>query len=61
MFGNDCGGLGMNAKVKVSIRCKRCGEKFVLRGRKEKGRIHTGFKKCICDNEDDFEIHEEDA
>lgn len=48
-------------RVKVIIRCNRCGERFVLRGRKEKERIETGFKMCLCDNASDFEIREEDA
>lgn len=43
-------------RVKVVIRCKRCGEKFTLRGRKERGRIDTGFKMCICSNTADFEV-----
>jgi len=46
------------ARVKVSIYCRLCGEKFVLRGRREKGKIDTGFKQCICNNAEDFEIHE---
>ncbi|MBB6674172.1 hypothetical protein [Cohnella nanjingensis] len=46
-------------RVKVTIRCNRCGEKFVLRGRRERGRIDTGFKQCLCSNKDDFEIEEE--
>ncbi|WP_199614980.1 hypothetical protein [Paenibacillus alkalitolerans] len=48
-------------RVKVSIRCKRCGERFVLRGKRDKGRIDTGFKRCLCDNEYDFEVHEENV
>lgn len=45
-------------RVKVVIRCKRCGEKFTLRGHKERGRIDTGFKMCICSNADDIEVEE---
>jgi predicted RNA-binding Zn-ribbon protein involved in translation (DUF1610 family) len=46
-----------NQRVKVHIRCRKCGETFILRGvRDTKGHIETGFKKCLCDNEDDFEI-----
>lgn len=45
-------------RVKITIRCKRCGEKFVLRGKREKGRIETGFKQCLCDNRDDFSVEE---
>jgi len=46
-------------RVKVVIRCNRCGEKFVLRGRREQGRIDTGFKMCLCSNTADFDIEEE--
>jgi len=49
----------MSTRVKVIIRCNRCGERFILRGRKEKDRVETGFKRCLCDNEDDFKITEE--
>ncbi len=47
-------------RLKVTIRCNRCGERFILRGRKEKGRVETGFKQCICNNESDFDIEEND-
>ncbi|MBE3553448.1 MAG: hypothetical protein IMW85_00220 [Thermicanus sp.] len=44
-------------KVKVTVRCNRCGEVYTLRGRRDKnGHIHTGFRRCICDNADDFTI-----
>ncbi|MCL6598437.1 hypothetical protein [Alicyclobacillus macrosporangiidus] len=44
-------------RVKVHIRCRKCGETFILRGvRDAKGHIETGFKRCLCDNEDDFDI-----
>jgi hypothetical protein len=49
----------MQSRVKVAIRCRRCGEKFVLRGKKDKGRIDTGFKRCLCDNEHDFDVEEQ--
>ncbi|WP_176444732.1 hypothetical protein [Paenibacillus herberti] len=45
-------------RVKISIRCRICGEKFVLRGRRDGVRIDTGFKQCLCNNTDDFEIEE---
>lgn len=45
-------------RIKVTIRCKACGEKFVLRGRREKGSIDTGFKQCICENSNDLDIEE---
>lgn len=43
-------------RVKVAIRCNLCGERFVLRGKKEQGDYLTGFKQCLCSNEHDFEI-----
>lgn len=46
-------------RVKVKIICKSCGERFVLRGKKERGRIETGFKQCLCDNRNEFEVEEE--
>ncbi|CAM4327487.1 MULTISPECIES: hypothetical protein [Paenibacillus] len=46
-------------RIKIKIRCKQCGERFTLRGKKERGRIETGFKQCLCDNRDQFEIEEE--
>ncbi|WP_197479891.1 hypothetical protein [Paenibacillus swuensis] len=49
----------LNERVKVTIRCKQCGEKFTLRGRRDKGRIDTGFKQCLCNNARDFDIEEE--
>lgn len=45
-----------NPKMKVSIHCKHCGEKFILRARKNKGKLNTGFKRCVCDNDEDFEL-----
>jgi hypothetical protein len=49
-----------NARVKVTIRCQHCGERFTLRGKRDKGRIETGFKQCLCNNESDFEIKTEE-
>lgn len=46
-----------NNRVKVHIRCTQCGESFILRGsRGHKGQVETGFKRCLCDNDKDFEI-----
>jgi len=46
-----------NLRVKVHIRCRKCGETFILRGvRDTKGQIETGFKRCLCDNEVEFDI-----
>jgi hypothetical protein len=46
-----------NQRVKVHIRCRRCGETFILRGVKDaRGHIETGFKRCLCDNEADFDV-----
>ncbi|MEB3102798.1 hypothetical protein [Ferviditalea candida] len=49
----------MTQRVKVQIRCKRCGERFVLKGKRERGKLDTGFKQCLCDNDTDFDISEE--
>jgi formylmethanofuran dehydrogenase subunit E len=51
-------GLMEAARIKVTIRCNLCGEKFVLRGRREKNSVDTGFKQCICNNANDLEIEE---
>jgi len=48
----------MMTRIKVLIRCKVCGEKYILRGSKDNGIYNTGFKMCICDNCDDLEIEE---
>ncbi|MDQ1909445.1 hypothetical protein RAC89_02880 [Paenibacillus sp. GD4] len=42
-------------RVKVTIRCRACGERFILKGKREKGKIDTGFKQCICNNDKDFD------
>lgn len=52
--------MSLTDRVKVTIRCNRCGERFILRGRKEKGKIDTGFKQCICNNANDFDIETHD-
>lgn len=43
-------------RVKVIIKCKWCGEKYTLRGQLSKNKIETGFKRCICDNEQEFDM-----
>lgn len=44
-------------RVKVHIRCQNCGETFILRGTKDyRGQVDTGFKRCLCDNEQHFDI-----
>ncbi|WP_165842205.1 hypothetical protein [Paenibacillus xerothermodurans] len=48
--------MAENARFKVTIRCKQCGERFVLKAKRDKGRIDTGFRQCICSNETDFDI-----
>lgn len=49
-----------NSRTRVIIRCRRCGERFTLRGKKEKGRVNTGFKQCLCSNDRDFDVHVEE-
>jgi len=53
-------GWSLAERVKVTIRCRRCGDKFTLRGRREHGRIETGFKQCLCNNRSDLDIEVED-
>ncbi|WP_232696295.1 hypothetical protein [Brevibacillus daliensis] len=44
-------------RFKVMIRCNQCGERFILRGRRStEGRVETGFKQCVCDNAERFDI-----
>ncbi|SEN27332.1 hypothetical protein [Lihuaxuella thermophila] len=43
----------------VTIRCNQCGERFTLKGKMRKGKVETGFKRCLCNNESDFEIRSE--
>lgn len=44
-------------RSKILIRCNQCGEKFILRGRPGiEGKVDTGFKQCICDNQEQFDI-----
>jgi hypothetical protein len=44
-------------RVKVHIRCRKCGESFILRGSRDyRGQVDAGFKRCLCDNEDSFDI-----
>jgi hypothetical protein len=47
-------------KYIVQIQCQQCGELFVLKGRLKKGTVETGFKRCVCDNQDDFTISQEE-
>ena len=46
------------SRVKILIRCRACGEKYILRGRKTKDNYETGFKMCVCNNNNDFEFEE---
>lgn len=46
----------MPERVKVTIRCRQCGDKFTLRGRREQDRVETGFKQCLCNNQTDLDI-----
>jgi hypothetical protein len=43
-------------RIKVKILCRHCGERFTLKGIRDKGRINTGFKQCLCDNAHDLDI-----
>lgn len=49
-------------RYKVYITCKICGERFVLRGTESgKGHHGTGFKQCICNNDNLFLVRTEEA
>ena len=50
------GGGGLKNRYLVKIRCRKCGEQFTLKGQMRKGQVDTGFKRCLCDNEEDFDI-----
>lgn len=52
--------MPVNERVKVTIRCNWCGERFILKGKRDKGKIDTGFKQCLCNNENDFDIETHD-
>ncbi|MCM2674316.1 hypothetical protein [Alkalicoccobacillus plakortidis] len=44
-------------RYRIVIRCPDCKEKYILRGRlNENGEYETGFKRCVCGNEDRLNI-----
>ncbi|QOY38785.1 hypothetical protein AWH56_025045 [Anaerobacillus isosaccharinicus] len=44
-------------RYKITVRCYDCGEKFILRGKLTKeGNYETGFKRCVCGNEQGLQI-----
>lgn len=44
-------------RYRIVIRCPECGEKYILRGRKNKeGKLETGFIRCVCGNADNLDI-----
>ncbi|MFS1512320.1 hypothetical protein VQL36_07800 [Chengkuizengella sp. SCS-71B] len=49
----------MKYRVKVTIRCQSCGERYILKGRRAEGKVDTGFKKCLCNNDSNFEVQYE--
>ncbi len=47
----------MSHRYRVVIRCQQCGEKYILRGREtENGEYETGFKRCVCGNDDKLNV-----
>ena len=49
--------LQQKQRYKVTVRCEDCGEKFILRGKLNKeGNYETGFKRCVCGNEEGLRI-----
>jgi DNA-directed RNA polymerase subunit RPC12/RpoP len=51
--------MSENEKYVVTINCNQCGERFILKGRMKKGKLETGFKRCLCNNDDDFQMERE--
>jgi hypothetical protein len=43
----------------VRITCNQCGEHYILKGRLRKGKVETGFKSCLCNNRENFEVRQE--
>lgn len=44
-------------RYRIVIRCPLCGEKYILRGkRNDEGEYETGFKQCVCGNDDQLVI-----
>lgn len=40
-------------RVKVIVKCRSCGQQFILRGTPDKnGHVETGFKMCLCNGTD---------
>ncbi|WP_202404700.1 hypothetical protein [Shimazuella alba] len=52
--------MNEQSKFIVNIECSHCGERFILKGRMKKGKVETGFKRCVCDNQDEFDISQEE-
>ncbi len=49
--------MAVQTRYRVIVRCPKCGEKYILRGRNnEKGELETGFKRCVCGNETNLHI-----
>jgi hypothetical protein len=48
-------------RYKVKIRCNVCGEKYTLVGKRGRsGQVETGFKQCLCNNRNNFEVSTEE-
>ncbi|GEK57919.1 hypothetical protein ACFOLK_07855 [Marinococcus halophilus] len=49
--------MSEDRRYRVVIRCPKCGEKYILRGRKNtNGEMETGFRRCVCGNESQLHI-----
>ena len=54
--------VGKTDRTKVTIHCNVCGERYILRGRRgHEGKVETGFKQCLCNNERHFDVVETDV
>ncbi|MGC5324528.1 hypothetical protein [Brevibacillus sp. SYSU BS000544] len=51
--------MARNERTKVMIRCNVCGERYILRGKRgHEGKVETGFKQCLCNNDRHFDVIE---
>lgn len=48
-------------RVRVIMHCNLCGERYSLRGKREKGKLQTGFKQCLCGNESLFDVQVDES
>ena len=56
-LGNEAQVSNATQRIKLTIRCNQCGERYTLRAQPGPNiRLNSGFKMCICGNTNDIEI-----